>query len=36
MVRFQELEANTPVQTEREPEVEVNVQEVEDFLKGNR
>ena len=36
MVRFQELEANTPVQTEREPEVEVNVKEVEDFLKGNR
>ena len=38
MVRFQELEANTPVLSEREPaeDVEVNVKEVEDFLKGNR
>lgn len=38
MARFQELEANTPVLSEREPaeDVEVNVKEVEDFLKGNR
>ena len=37
MARFQELEANTPVLSEREPveDTEVNVKEVEDFLKGN-
>ena len=38
LARFRELEANTPVQTERQPveEVEVDVQAVEDFLKGDR
>ena len=38
LARFRELEANTPVQTERQPveEVEVDVQGVENFLKGDR
>ena len=38
IARFRELEANTPVLSERAPaeDVEVNVKEVEDFLKGNR
>ena len=35
LARFRELEANTPVQAEREPEVEVDVNAVEDFLKGD-
>ncbi len=37
LARFRELEANTPVLTERPPveEVEVDPNRVEDFLKGN-
>lgn len=38
LARFRELEANTPVLSERPPveEVEVDVQGIEDFLKGDR
>ena len=38
LARFRDLEANTPVLAERpvEEEVEVDVQAVEDFLKGDR
>lgn len=35
MARFRALEASTPVLTERPEEVEVDVQKVEDFLKGD-
>ena len=35
MARFRALEASTPVLTEKPEEVEVDVQKVEDFLKGD-